>query len=268
MEHLRRFVEHVKSLDESIKIRASEELFVHVEETLLPHLLRVLQKDNTLLSEVEIFPSIKIGHVWNGSEESWKLLHMMLLYAVLHGDPKEKFGKILDIVKGFIPGGMGGQADEISKILEDRDTQDSLKDFMEVIMNTRLVGIVGDIVQSIQLADLDLSFDDPEKLVEMLRNPMESPVLKEVMERAQAVLEDRIKSGKINQQELAREIETLRAKFQSSFGKYLNEAVVGAPGNTTGNSAAQILSNHPDARRARMLARLQKKQQEKLRQGR
>ena len=268
MEHLRRFVEHVKSLDESIRIKATEELFVHMENTLLPHVLRVIQKDNTLLSEVEIFPSVKIDHVWNGSDESWKLLHMALLYSVLHGDPKEKFGKILETVKGVLPGGLGGQADEISKILEDEDTQDSLKDFMEVIMNTRLVGIVGDIVQSLQFADLDLNFDDPEKLMEMLRNPQESPVLKEIMERAQMILEDRIKSGKINQQELMREIETLRAKFQSSFGKYLNEALVGAPGNTTGNTAAQIMSNHPDARRARMLARLQKKQQEKLRQGR
>lgn len=268
MEHLRRFVEHIKNLDDSIKLRSSEELFVHLEDTLLPHLLRVLQKDNTLLSEVDIFPSIKIGHVWNGSEESWKLLHMALLYAVLHGDPKEKFGKILEIVKSFIPGGMGGQGDEISRILDDTETQDSLKDFLEVIMNTRLVSIVGDIVQSVQLADLDLNFEDPEKLIEMLRNPMGSPALKEVMERAQAVLEERIRSGRINQQELSREIETLRAKFQSSFGKYLNQAVVGAPGNTTGNSGAQILSNHPDARRARMLARLQKKQQEKLRQGR
>ena len=52
----------------------------------------------------------------------------------------------------------------------------------------------------------------------------------------------------------------LRAKFQSSFGRYLNQMVVGDEGNTTGNTAAQILSNHPDARRARMLARLQKKQ--------
>jgi len=268
MQHLRNFVEHIKSLDESISIRASEELFVHLEEALLPHLLRVMQKDNTVLSEVEIFPSVKIGHVWQGSDESWKLLHMALLYSVLHGDPKEKFGKILETVKGLLPGGFGAQTDEISKILEDSNTQDSLKDFLEVIMNTRLVGIVGDIVQSIQFADLDLNFDDPEKLMNMLRNPQESPVIQEVMERAQMILEDRIKSGKINQQELAREIETLRAKFQSSFGKYLNETLVGAPGNTTGNTAAQILSSHPDARRARMIARLQKKQQEKLRQGR
>lgn len=267
MEHLRKFVEHVKNLDDSIRVKANDELFVYLEETLLPHLLRVMQKDNTLLSEVDIFPGVRIGQFWKGTDEEWKLLHMALLYAVLHGDPKEKFGKIMETVKGLVPG-MGGQADEISKILEDQETQDSLKDFMEVIMNTRLASIVGDIVQSLQLADLDIDFENPEKLVEMLRNPQESPVLKEIMERAQMILEDRIKSGKINQQELAREIENLRAKFQSSFGKYMNQAILGEEGPKTGNTSSQILSNHPDARRARMLARLQKKQQEKTRQGR
>ena len=45
----------------------------------------------------------------------------------------------------------------------------------------------------------------------------------------------------------------------------MNEQVLGVQGNTTGNTAAQILSNHPDARRARMMARLQKKQKEKAR---
>jgi hypothetical protein len=80
------------------------------------------------------------------------------------------------------------------------------------------------------------------------------------MDRAQMLLREKIETGKINQQDLRREIETLRAKFQSAFGKYLNESIVGAQGNTTGNTADQILSNHPEARRARMLARMQKKQ--------
>jgi hypothetical protein len=100
----------------------------------------------------------------------------------------------------------------------------------------------------------------------MLRNPQESSVINELVDRAKIVLEERIKSGKINQQELMREVEMLRAKFQSSFGKYLNEMIVGdAGGGTTGNTSQQILSNHPDARRARMIARLQKKQKEKAR---
>ena len=262
MEHLRKFVDHVKSLDESVRIKANDELFVYLEETLLPHLLRVMQKDNTLLSEVDIFPGVNIGTVWKGTDDEWKLLHMALLYAVLHGDPKEKFGKILETVKGILP---STQTDEISKILEDQDTQDSMKELLEVVMNTRLASIVGDIVQSLQLADLDFDFEDPQKLIEMMRNPQESPVLKEIMERAQMILEDRIKSGKINQKELAREIENLRAKFQSSFGKYMNQALLGEEGPKTGNTSQQILSNHPDARRARMMARLQKKQQQKAR---
>jgi hypothetical protein len=100
----------------------------------------------------------------------------------------------------------------------------------------------------------------------MLRNPKESPALKELMERAQMLLEEKIRNGHINQQELVREIEMLRAKFQSAFGRYLNEMVVGdAGGGTTGNTGQQILSNSPQARHARMVARLQKRQKEKLR---
>jgi hypothetical protein len=85
------------------------------------------------------------------------------------------------------------------------------------------------------------------------------------MQRAQEVLKERVESGKINQQELIREIEMLRAKMTSSFGKYMNEMVVGRDQPATGNTSRQILSNSPEARRARMLARLQRKQQEKSR---
>ena len=261
MEHLRNLVNLFK--DKHPGLKAREELFAHIEQTLLPHLLRVIQKDDTLLAEIELFPGIKVE--WESSEDNWKKLHMALLYSVLHGDPKEKFGKIFDAVKGLIPGGTG-QADEISKILEDEDTKTSMSEILELIMGTRLMSLVGDMVSSINLEDLDLSLDDPEKLLEMMRNPQDSPALKELMDRAKMILEDKIKSGKINQQELAKEVEVIRAKFQSSFGKYLNEALLGEEtGPRTGNTGHQILSNHPDARRARMMARLQRKQQEKAR---
>jgi hypothetical protein len=190
---------------------------------------------------------------------------MALLHSVLHGDPKEKFGKIFETLKGMVPGG-DAHSDEISRILEDEETQSSFQEMLELVMNTRLASLMGDIAQSVRYDDLDLDFEDPEKILAMLRNPQESPVLQEMMDRAKMILEDRIKSGKINQQELVREIEMIRAKFQSSFGKYLNEMIVGdAGGGTTGNTSQQILSNSPDARRARMMARLQKKHKEKAR---
>ena len=260
MEHLRNLISYCKQKDTETKYpRASEEIYAHLETVFLPHVLRVIQKDNTLLTEVEVFPGIKATW-WDGSEEGWKCLHMALIYAVLQGNPKDKLEKLIEATKSLLP---GGQSDEVMEILEDEDTQNSIKEIMELVMNTRLASLVGDIVQSINLDDLDLKFDDPAQLTEMFRNPTEHPVLKEIMDRAKIVLEDRIHTGKLNQQELAREIEVIRAKFQSSFGKYLNELVVGDTGNTTGNTAAQIMSNSPDARRARMLARLQRKHKEK-----
>jgi hypothetical protein len=257
MEHLRKLVQHFR--DQGVEApRASDDLYKHIEETFLPHLLRVIKKDNTLFEEVDIFPGIKV--TWDGSDESWKVFHMALLNAVLHGDPKEKFGKVTEALKGVFP-----QADEISTILEDEDTKSSMSEILELLMSTRLATVVSDMIQSMDFSNLGLDLEDPEKLMEMMRNPQESPVLSELMDRARGLLEDRIKSGKINQDELRREIEMLRAKFQSSFGKYLNEALIGTPGNTTGNTASQIMSNHPEARRARMIARLQKRQQEKAR---
>jgi hypothetical protein len=261
MEHLRNLVELFK--EQHPQLKAREELFQHIETTFLPHLLRVVQRDDTLFAEVELFPGIKVD--WKGGDDNWKKVHMAMIYSVLHGDPKEKFGKIMEAVKGMIPGGTS-QADEMEKILADEDTQSSIGEMLELIMNTRLVSIVGDVISSIQLADLDLNFEDPEQMMELLRNPQQNAALKEVMDRARMILEEKVKSGKINPKELQRDIENIRAKFQSSFGKFLNQAVLGEDaGNTTGNTAQQILSNHPDARRARMLARLQKKQQQKTR---
>lgn len=260
MDHLRKLMNYFKEKEVPGIPRATEEILKHIEDTFLPHALRVLKKDNTLLAEVDLFPGVKVP--WTGSEEEWNLLNMSIMYAVLHGDPKEKFGKIFEAVKGVLPGG----SDEISSILDDEETKNSFQEILELVMNTRLASLMGDIANSIRYDDLELDFENPEKILELLRNPQESPAIKVMTERAQEALKERIESGKINQQELVREIEMLRAKFQSSFGKYLNEMIVGdAGGGTTGNTAAQILSNHPEARRARMMARLQKKQKEKAR---
>ena len=259
MEHIRNLVNLFRDAHPGLK--AKEELFEHLEQTFLPHLLRVLQKDNTLLSEVDLFPGIKV--TWEGTDDQWKKLHMALIYSVFHGDPKEKFGTLFDAIKKAVPGmgGAGDQTDEIQKILDDEETKGALSEIMELVMNTRLVSLVGDILGSLSFDDLNIDLENPETLLEMLKNPQDHAGLNQLMERAKSLLEEKVKSGKINPDELRRDIEMIRAKFQSSFGKYLNEAILGDDGaDRTGNTSQQILSNHPDARRARMLARLQKKQ--------
>jgi len=261
MEHLRNLVNLFKEAHP--ELRANEELFQHIETVLLPHLLRVLKRDDTLFQDIELFPGIKVA--WKPSDDNWKKVQMALVYSFLHGNPKEKFAKIMEVMKGAIPG-TGAQADEVQSILEDEETQSSMSEMLELIMSTRLVSLVGDIIQSINLEEINIDFEDPERLLQMLRNPQQSEILNEIMIRARDVLQEKIRTGKLNQNELRRDIERIRAKFQSSFGKFLNQAVLGEDtGNTTGNSAEQILSNHPDARRARILARLQRKHEQKTR---
>jgi polyhydroxyalkanoate synthesis regulator phasin len=187
---------------------------------------------------------------------------MALMYSVLHGDPKEKFAAIFEQVKGLIP---GGRQDEVMGILENEETQNSMKEILDLVMNTRLASLIGDMMQSIKFEDLDINLEDPDELIRLMQNPQDSDALKVIMQRAQEVLKELVESGKINQQELIREIEMLRAKMTSSFGKYMNEMVVGRDQPATGNTSRQILSNSPEARRARMMARLQRKLGEKSR---
>jgi hypothetical protein len=245
--------------------KASDELFVHIEKELLPHLMKIVKKDNTLFTDEEdapeLFPGIKVK--WDGKDEAWQKLRMALMYAVLHGDPKEKFGAIFEQIKSAIP---GNRQDEVSKILEDEDTQNSLKEILDLLMNTKLASIIGDLMQSIKFEDLDINLEDPDELIRLMQNPQDSDALRTIMERAQEHLKERIQTGKINQQELIREIEVLRAKMTSTFGKYMNEMVVGQREQpATGNTSREILSNSPEARRARMLARLHRKLGEKSR---
>ena len=266
MEHLRNLLQYFKERMPDTKFpKASDELFAHIEKELLPHLMKIVKKDNELFTDKdtapELFPGITVK--WDGSDEAWSRVRLALMYAVMHGNPKEKFGAIFEQIKSALP---GNRQDEVSKILEDEETQNSLKEIIDLVMNTKLASIIGDLVQSIKFEDLDINLEDPDELIRLMQNPHDSDALRTIMQRAQEHLKERIESGKINQQELIREIETLRAKMTSTFGKYMNEMVVGQREQpATGNTSREILSNSPEARRARMLARLQRKLGEKSR---
>ena len=266
MEHLRALITHLKEASPTLTFpKPTEEMFTQLQTALLPHAMKVVQKDNTLFrgeEAVQIFEGVDMRRAGPGTDDAWKKLHMALLYSFMQGDPKAALGKALDAVKAMLPGG-SSQTDEILKMLEEEDTSSSLHEIFELILNTRLVTVVGDLVSSLDFDDIGIDFENPTELLEALQHPERSQAIQTIMKRAQDLLQERIRTGRINQKELIRELETLRAKFQSTFGKYLNEMVVGQQGNTTGNTSAVIMGNSPEARRARMQARLQKKLHEK-----
>jgi hypothetical protein len=267
MDHLRNFIQHFRNKSPGTSFpKATPEFYAQFMEVLTPHSMRIMQKDNSLFRSADApqpFPEIDIRMLWDNSEDLWKKLHMAMVFSFFQGDPKEKVAQIMETMKRILPK-THNDTDEILKTLGSDETSSAITEIFELFMNTRLATIVTDIAASIKLEDLGINFEYPEEILETLQHPERSQAIRQIMEQVKVTLEDRIKTGKINQHELIREIETLKAKFQSSFGKYMNEMVgFRREGDATGNTADQILSNSPDARRARMQARLQRKLREK-----
>jgi hypothetical protein len=269
MDHLRAFVKYFKDKNPAVAFpRASDELYAHLTDVMTPHALKIMQKDNSVFRGEDApqpFPGIDIRPMWDGTDEAWKALHMAMIFSFLQGDPKTKVAQVLEAMKHVLPN-THRDTDEILKTLETEETSSAISEIFELLMTTRLASIVGDIAASIKLEDIGIDFERPEEILEALQHPERSQAVRQIMEQVKNMLEERIKNGKINQQELIREIEMLKAKFQSSFGKYMKEMVgIGREQPATGNTGQQILSNSPEARRARMQARLQRKLHEKSR---
>jgi hypothetical protein len=267
MDHLRAFIKYFKDKHPAITFpRASDELYAHLTDVMTPHAMKLMQKDNSVFRGDNVpqpFPGVDIRPIWDGTEEAWKALHMAMIFSFLQGDPKAKVAQLMEAMKHVLPN-THRDTDEILKTLETEETASSLTEIFELLMKTRLASVVGDLAASIKLDDIGIDFERPEEILEALQHPERSHAVHHIMEQVKTMLEERIKTGKINQHELIREIEMLKAKFQSSFGKYMNEMVgINREGPATGNTGQQILSNSPEARRARMQARLQRKLHEK-----
>jgi hypothetical protein len=267
MDHLRAFIKYHKDKHPDAALpRASDEVYSHLTDAMTPHAMKIMQKDNSVFrgeNAAQPFKGVDFRPLWDGTEEAWKLLHMAMIFSFLQGDPKAKVAQVLEAMKHVLPE-THRDTDEILKTLETEETSSAISEIFELLMTTRLASIVGDIAASIKLEDIGIDFERPEEILEALQHPERSQAVRTIMEQVKTMLEERIKSGRINQQELIREVEMLKAKFQSSFGKYMKEMVgIGREQPATGNTAEQILSNSPEARRARMQARLQRKLREK-----
>jgi hypothetical protein len=115
------------------------------------------------------------------------------------------------------------------------------------------------IMEEFDVSDLELDLEDPAKLMETLKNP-NHPAIQKLVQKFQRILQDKFRRGDFTQAEMTREIETVKAKVIGIFGNVFNDALGQRRGNIP---AAVLMGNSPEARRARMVARLQKKLSEK-----
>ena len=78
------------------------------------------------------------------------------------------------------------------------------------------------------------------------------------------MIEQKMRSGSLRKEDFVAEIEMLKEKFKDTIGKIFKtelfgDSPAGGAGGAGTHTAQEIMSNHPEARRQRMLARLQRK---------
>lgn len=233
-------------------------------ETYLPHVMSIIQKTDSFFDESRFVFGVDVEPLWSDPEsprdEIWKFFQSCLISSFLSGDIKSKLGKVLESVKGLWAGN-GQSTDAIDKILNDDESQSKISEILEFLMTTRIATLAKSVLESVDISELGISLESPEQLMEIIRDPSH-PAIKAVMTKVQAILEEKMRKGEFTREILIHEVELIKTKLTDAFGSVVGEMMgFGTRGDNT--PAEVILSNHPDARRARMLARLQRKQKER-----
>jgi len=241
-----------------INFEAEVEYFkAHVQ----PHCMDLLKKTDTLFDEPRFFlRGVDFSELMKqegaDKEKIWTYGRIFLVASYLGAD-------IMGTIKTMWST-MTGKAstDEIDEILKDESTQTGIEELFEVLKETRMFKIGMEVVETLDVKKLgldEIDFTDVPALLEMVKNP-DHPVTKKAISAVQKLIEAKMRSGSLRKEDFIAEIEMLKAKFKSSLGKLFSSEIFGDTGDKPTRTAQEIMSNHPEARRARMLARLQEKQ--------
>jgi hypothetical protein len=226
------------------------------EEMITPSVLKVLQKDKTLFDEPFIVFGADISPIFpDNAALIWKNIQSCGITAFLSGDIKEKLGKLTESMKG-VWGGAGHSTDEIEKLLGTEESRNKISEILEFVMETRIAKVVLKMVEEIDISDLGLDFENPEELMKTFQEGEKNPAIEKVMRKIKTTLEDKVRRGEFTKEMLARDIESIKMKVQLAFGDMFTDMV---GGRKAAVPAQVILGNSPEARRARMVARLQRK---------
>lgn len=266
-EVLTTFLSELKTLRPELEpILAAEYATIDAEtetaffkEVYRPHALDFLKKNEEIFSEPRVFlRGVDFSSFWGelntrAKNTVWDLLRTGLVASYLGDD-------WMRTIKELWSSHTGKSGDEIDEVLNDTNTKSNIEELLETFKETRIFKLGMEMMESFTLDQFgveELDFTDPAKILELLKQP-ENPIMQRAMQVVGGFVEDKIRKGSLKKEDLIHEMELLREKFKHSLGKIFQENLFGeAPRET--QRAELLLSSSPDARRARMLARLQRK---------
>lgn len=239
------------------------------ETSLRPHAMAILKKDDALFgTSIEILRGVNISPLWAELDDAtrdslWKYIRLSLAFSFFGGDADSQIQSILGMFKQVWTQHTGRDESEIDGILSDERTQSTIQELLEVFSTSKIAGLITEMIETItpeQLGVHELNLTDLDGLTALFRDP-NNPIVQRATSVITGFLDSKIQSGAVSKQDLVSEIEGFKARLTGSFGRLIKETLVG-PQREGQQNAQTLMSNHPDARRARMLARLQRKQRE------
>jgi len=248
----------LKPFSEELSIVEYDVASVSAEiEAMYPDIVSIIQKNDVFFNKSYLLFNRSISDL--NRETVWKHLPSCIFVSFTQGNIGEKLDSILSIAKNYMSSNPSEGTDEISKILNDEKTQGSIQDFMEYCTNTKIAKVFNDILTNLDVSEYEHLLKDPREFLEIARNP-DHPIVQKFIQKFQNLLKEKVVKGEITNNQLQQDVEGIKAKLISIFGSSITDAL---GGNKSDVSSEVLMSNSPEARRQRMLARLQKKQREK-----
>jgi len=240
-------------------IEFDAEKVVEEFEEFYSEIAQIIQKNEEFFSKERIVFGRNLSVLEESKREIvWKNLLPCMLCSFFHGDIKKKVQKVSELVKSLW-NASGQKNDDITNILNDEESQGRFQEIIDFVLHSRLAKIFTNLVESFDVSEFELNITDPAELIELLKNP-EHPTIKKLQEKIQSTIKQKIQRGDISQQMIVSEIEAIKAKVMSLFGNIFNDALGGRKSDV---SSSVLTANSPEARRQRMIARMQRKVREK-----
>jgi hypothetical protein len=248
------FVNDLKMDFPETEFKYTEDSISEFEELITPKILKILQRDKSLFHEpFESFEQDLSTHLrsFNKLEKYWKHIQSCAFASFLSGDIKGKLSKFLDSFKEVL----GGRESELDKVLGSEESRSKVSEIMEFVMTTKLAKVVTSLVETIDISSLGIDFENPEDMMRSIQEPS-NKIMETVMKKVKEELDTRLRRGDFTKEQLMRDIENIKVKIQEAFGDMFNDMLGGRKAEVP---TAAILGNTPEARRARMMARLRRK---------
>lgn len=228
------------------------------EEMITPKILKVLQRDRTMFEEsFEVFGK-DVSTILRSKPELdkyWKHIQSCSFASFLSGDIKGKIGKLLESFNGVF----NGHESELDKILGSEESRSKVSEILEFVMSTKLAKVVTSLIETIDISSLGIDFDNPEDALKSIQEPS-NKIMETVMKKIKDELDMRLRRGDFTKEQLMHDMENIKVKIQEAFGDMFNDMIGGRKADVP---ASVIMGNTPEARRARMMARLRRKVAEK-----